>query len=143
MGFLPGAQRDFGAYLWELILIRAVEVVLLDVTLAEHRQGLSQGLRGHHTLQFGLLQVLLLLPDNIGHLLLQRGVVRMLLGKNTHRTLRTNILKYSKSRRKLQYFKTGLLVCQRLCRCFRHIIQNLLNTLNTNIFPLIVFPGIY
>lgn len=55
-----------------------MEVILFDVTLAEHRQGLSQGLRGHHTLQLGLLQVLLLLTDHIGHLLLQRGVVRVL-----------------------------------------------------------------
>lgn len=86
--FLPCAHWDFGAYLWELILIRAVEVVLFDVTLAEHRQGLSQRLRGHHTLQLGLLQVFLLLPDNIGHLLLQRGVVRMLLGKNKQKTLK-------------------------------------------------------
>lgn len=87
--FLPSVHWDFGGYLWELVLIGAVEVILFDITLAEHRQGLSQGLGGHHTLQFGLLQVLLLLTDNIGHLLLQRGVVRMLLGKNKQKMLKT------------------------------------------------------
>lgn len=100
METLSRADWDCGGYLWELILIRAVEVVLFDVTLAEHRQRLSQGLGGHHTLQLGLLQVLLLLADNIGHLLLQRGVVRMLLGENKQEILKTNIFKHPKSMRR-------------------------------------------
>lgn len=56
--FLPSACRDSVAecYLWELIFIWAVEVVLLNIALADDGQGLGRGLlSSYHTLHFRFL----------------------------------------------------------------------------------------
>lgn len=66
-------------HLWKFIFIWALKVILLNVTLIDHRQCLRSGLRrSYHSLCLRLLWVLLLLTNHVRSLFFQRQMMRVL-----------------------------------------------------------------
>lgn len=66
-------------HLWKFIFIWALKVILLNVTLIDHRQCLRSGLRrSYDSLCLRLLWVLLLLTNHIRSLFFQRQMMRVL-----------------------------------------------------------------